>query len=281
MTNLLEAICNIVDQCNFGVSACQAGSNRANNMGDALEEYIKDAFAKTFEIRDQSERLRQFEEQFSWLGSKNNPPDIMIRGGDAIEVKKHEGPRSTIHLNSSYPKATLRCDNPMITQECRGCEEWMQKDLVYCFGQVRHQKLVSLWMLYGDVYAAKHSTYERIKNAISDGVLNIGDIAFSKTNELGRVNEVDPLKITSLRIRGMWQIENPRKVFNYVHNSDQNNNFELISIISEEKWGKFPQESKERLLGINSSLLSINDTKIKDPNNPANLIDAKIIKFIT
>lgn len=280
MTNLLEAICNIVDQGNFGLRKFHVGSNRVNNMGDALEEYIKDAFANTLDVTDQTERLMQFNNRFSWLGSKNNPPDIMIKNGDAIEVKKHESPHATIHLNSSYPKDILNCDNPMITSDCRDCEPWNQKDLVYCFGQVTQQRLVSLWMVYGNIYAAKHSTYERIKNAISDGVIQISDIAFSETKELGRINEIDPLKITSLRVRGMWHIENPRKVFDYVHNCDRNNNFELISIISEDKWSKFPQESKERLLGVNNPLLSINDIKIKDPNNPANLINAKIIKFI-
>jgi len=32
----------------------------------------------------------------------------------------------------------------------------------------------------------------------------IADIEFSQTKELGRVNRVDPLGITNLRIQGMW-----------------------------------------------------------------------------
>jgi len=34
--------------------------------------------------------------------------------------------------------------------------------------------------------------------------------------ELGRYNEIDPLKITNLRIRGMYQIKHPREVFDYL-----------------------------------------------------------------
>ena len=34
---------------------------------------------------------------------------------------------------------------------------------------------------------------------------------FAETKELGRVNQVDPLGITNLRIRGMWQIETQEK----------------------------------------------------------------------
>ncbi|MCB0541831.1 MAG: NgoPII family restriction endonuclease, partial [Bacteroidetes bacterium] len=45
MTNILEAIYNIVNQKNFEIRAMYSGRNRANGMGDALENYIKDAFA--------------------------------------------------------------------------------------------------------------------------------------------------------------------------------------------------------------------------------------------
>ena len=53
-------------------------------------------------------------------------------------------------------------------------------------------------------------------------LIELQDVEFSETNELGRVNKVDPLGITYLRIRGMWGIENPIKVFNYVAPAEQN-----------------------------------------------------------
>ena len=48
----------------------------------------------------------------------------MIKGGDAIEVKKTESANTSLALNSSYPKSHLTSANPMITNECRTCEEW-------------------------------------------------------------------------------------------------------------------------------------------------------------
>ena len=51
----------------------------------------------------------------------------------------------------------------MITQECRECEDWTRKDLIYCVGHTTDETLKSLWMVYGDFYAAKHETYKRIK----------------------------------------------------------------------------------------------------------------------
>jgi hypothetical protein len=247
-------------------------------MGEALENYIKDAFADTFDSDDEQSRLQTYNKEFSWLGSQNNPPDIMIKGGDAIEVKKTQSANSSLALNSSYPKTDLRHTSPMITSECRDCEEWTVKDLIYCVGHTSDTNIKSLWMVYGSSYAAKHETYQRIKTTISSGIKTIPDVVFAETKELGRVNQVDPLGITNLRIRGMWQIENPRKVFNYLHESTDKD-FELVCIIPTEKYNSFPNESRTKLEGISENGFSIENKQIKDPNNPANLMDCKLIKF--
>lgn len=280
MTNILEAIFNIIDHKNFQIKDFYTGRNRANSMGDALENYIKDAFANTFMTNDEQIRLNIYNEKFSWLGSQNNPPDIMIKGGDAIEVKKTQSANSNIALNSSYPKSDLRQTSPMLTTECKSCEEWTIKDLLYCVGHTSDSSLNSLWMVYGSIYAAKHETYQIIKTTISEGIKEIPGVVFSETKELGRVNQVDPLGITNLRIRGMWQIENPRKVFNYLH-EPTDKEFELICIIPTEKYNSFPQNSRTRIEGITEDGFSIEDKKVKDPNNPANLLECKLITFCT
>lgn len=276
MTNILDAIYNIINHKNFAIRDYYSGRNRVNSMGDALENYIKDAFANTFHTNNDLSRLETYNEKFSWLGSQNNPPDIMIKSGDAIEVKKIQSANSSLALNSSYPKADLRYTSPMITSECKSCEEWTIKDLIYCVGNTSDTNLNSLWMVYGSIYAAKHETYKRIKTTISEGIKEIPDVVFSETKELGRVNQVDPLGITNLRIRGMWHIENPRKVFNYLHKSTDKE-FELICIIPNDKYNSFPESSRTRIEGITEDGFSIKDKKVKDPNNPANLLDCKLI----
>ncbi len=55
----------------------------------------------------------------------------MIRGGDAIEVKKIQSRGSSISLNSSYPKNRLYSESTQITKECKECEDWEQKDILY------------------------------------------------------------------------------------------------------------------------------------------------------
>lgn len=280
MTNILEAIVNINEQRHFEIQSIYSGKNRANNMGEALEYYIKDAFANTFSVKDEKIRDSILEREFSWLGNQNNPPDSMIRGGDAIEVKKTESPNAGLALNSSYPKSTIKNDDPLIAADFVTCEEWVERDLIYCIGHTDSTSIKSLWMVYGSIYAARHETYQRIKNTISTGISSIPNVEFANTKELGGVKRVDPLGITNLRIRGMWHIQNPRTVFDYVHTNDKSNVFELVCIIPIEKYNSFPTESKQKIESIANSEFSICDIKIKNPNSIAQRIDCKLIKIL-
>lgn len=56
---------------------------------------------------------------FSYIGNQNNPPDLMIKHGDAIEIKKIQTANANLVLNSSYPKDKLYANNPMITKTVR------------------------------------------------------------------------------------------------------------------------------------------------------------------
>ena len=278
MTNILEFINNVITHKAFFVESRQQGKNRINNVGEGLERYIKEAFAGTYNINEERDKIKAFNEEFSWLGSQNNPPDIMIKGGDAIEVKKTESDSASLALNSSYPKSNLHSTSPMITSDCKNCENWRVKDLIYCIGHVKSKRLESLWVVYGNIYAADHQLYKNVINGIKDGIKEIPDTVFSETKELGRVNQVDPLGITNLRIRGMWQIENPRKVFNYLVKRNKTN-FELVVIIPKRKFESFPKESITKINQIREEKFTIEDCDVKDPNNPANLIACKLITY--
>lgn len=275
MTNILEAIVNIANNPVVAIRSHYTGRNRANNVGEALEMYVKDAFANTIQELDFQVKNVKYNQVFSWLGNQNHPPDIMIRKGDAIEVKKTQSANSDLALNSSYPKSNIQSNSNMITQECRTCEYWTEKDLIYCVGHTTDDAINSLWMVYGNIYAAKHETYQIIKQKITDGINEIPNVELAETNELGRVNRVDPLGITNLRIRGMWQIQNPRRVFNYLHTTG--NTFELVAIIPTTKYNSFPTESKSKIEKLGFTNLNISNVQVKDPNNPANLIDAKLV----
>lgn len=203
----------------------------------------------------------------------------MLKQGDAIEVKKTEGKNSALALNSSYPKHKIFANSKLITEACRTCEEWIEKDIIYAVGVVNNAKLSSLCMVYGIDYAANSKVYERIKDVMIEGIHNISDVEFAKTNEIGKVKKVDPLGITDLRIRGMWSIESPFKVFSYIYNRDFTKNFNFMCIINNDKYNSFDnvfllEENVGKVLGFH-----IADVKIKDPNNPALLNEAKLITF--
>ncbi|MEL7570962.1 MAG: NgoPII family restriction endonuclease [Eubacteriaceae bacterium] len=277
-TNLIQAIINIVTNPIIEIAEYNKSNNRANSMGGSLEEYIKDVFAGTVSEKNSSNRNKKFEECFSYTGNQNNPPDAMIKGGDAIEVKKIEG-LSPLALNSSYPKAKLYANSNMITNSCRNCETWKEKDIIYAVGVVPNNKLTHLCIVYGIDYAASEDIYAKIKTAIRDGVNTINGVEFAKTNELGRVNRVDPLGITYLRIRGMWGIENPFKVFDYIYNIDTKKEFNFIAIINLDKYNTFSNRNELEELNKTVNSLNIKDVEIKVPDNPAKLKKAKLISF--
>lgn len=278
MSNILKAIYNIYTCPAYNTGEHDHAQNRANNMGEALEHFIKDSFANSYGC-DESEAMKAHSEVFAYLGNQNNPPDMILKQGDAIEVKKIETNTKTIALNSSYPKAKLYRDSPMLTRECKNCDggEWEEKDLIYAVGVVKNNEIKQLCFVYGEDYAASREIYDRIRTKIKNGIGEISDVEFEETNELGRVNRVDPLGITYLRIRGMWHIENPCRVFRYVYTFDTTKTFNFLAIIGVDKYESFAKS--DRNLIENEPGIHREYAEIKDPNNPAVLKKVVVITF--
>jgi hypothetical protein len=279
MNNILTAIINISKSTKMTLRHKSTGNNRVQNMGEALEKYIQDVFSNTMEVSDQITRTALLSNTFSYLGNANNPPDMMLLGGDAIEVKKIQSPKSAIALNSSYPKAKLFASSHMISKACRESEVWEKKDMIYAIGVVHEHAISSLAFVYGEDYCAENATYEKIKKTIKDGVESIPNVAFSESKELGHVNRVDPLGITYLRIRGMWGIENPFSVFDYVYQRNMDHAFNFMCIINDEKFNSFENTIDLYEECKKNKRLHISDIRIKDANNPARLKSAKLITY--
>lgn len=278
--NIINAIINFVNNPVIQLVDYYEVRNRANNMGSALEEYIKDLFANSFNLSD-IERNRRLSEVFSYLGNNNNPPDAILRNGDAIEVKKIESPNSALALNSSYPKHKLYKNSSMISSACREAEDWTEKDMIYAVGVVEKNKnkLKRLCFVYGMDYCASDEVYSRIKTTIKTGVEAIQGVQFSESKELGHINKVDPLGITYMRVRGMWGIENPFKVFYYVYEQKDLKEFNFMCIINNEKWDSFDNTQDLIQLVSETDALKLLEIEIKNPDNPAKLVKAKLITF--
>lgn len=285
-SNLLTGIYNIVCAGNTLVNELReedAPYNiRINNLGVKLEEFIKDAIANTFD-KSRSEADETYPKVYSWLGSQNNPPDLIIENGDAFEIKKIEksGITGNLALNSSHPKDKLYADDPKITRACRECEgkPWDEKDIFYTMGAVsKNNTLKTLFFVQGLCYIADREVYEKLQNSIkekTDEGISLCGYTSSETKELGRINRVDPLGITNLRIRGMWEIKNPFAVFErYLEPGDFE--FCLYAILTKDKYNSYPKES--RMLIENDKRIKIKDIELVDPNNLAKRLSAKLIK---
>ena len=249
--NTLEAISNLVGLA-FVSGASAPGLNRINNQGESLEEFVKNAYCPVGPEVTKADKGRIRSEAFSYEGNQNNPPDFMLRNGDAVEVKKTQGASGRIALNSSYPKSVLRISNPMLTQACRTAESWVEKDIVYAIGELTQDDLVQhLWLIYGECYSADPATYEALREKVRDGVMEL-ELDLADTKELGRINRFDPLGFTNLRIRGMWDIEGPRKAFDGLYDPiDERPS--LFCLMSRAKYDSFPETSRARHAPIHPS----------------------------
>jgi hypothetical protein len=280
-SNLLRAILNISSFRNNDLKSYSSTYLiRINAVGEQLEYYVKDALASSFEFPHNKKKER-YSEVFSWSGNQNNPPDFIVKGGDAFEVKKLESLGGSLALNSSPPKNMLRSTDIRITGDCRQCDggKWKEKDIFYTIGSAKKGKMRYLFFVHGRCYAANHSVYDKIhepiKKEVGSAIENLG-FETNNTVELGKVKRVDPLGITELRIRGMWSIQNPLRVFED-HCGLGNNKFQLFALLTKEKYLSYPPEDIKALEAKKD--ISIEDIEVCDPNNPAKMLKSKLITF--
>ncbi len=281
--NIIKAITNIVNFGNFDLKDYATKSHiRINAVGEQLEFFVKDSIAGSFNI-EKEKKDEKYSKVFSWLGNQNHPPDIIIKNSDAFEIKKIENQKSSLALNSSPPKNKLLASDVRITKDCRECEggEWKEKELFYVIGHTKSSKLRYIFFIQGTCYAASHAVYNKVHDPIKkevDSVLDSLELEKGKTIEIGKVKRVDPLGITELRIRGMWQIQNPLKVYEDFCSISDKEKFHLFALLRKEKYDSFPKEDIEEL--ENHPEIEVKGIKIKDPNNPAKLIEAKLITSV-
>lgn len=286
-TNVLVALKNLMTIETNELLDIYQGTvhNRANNMGDALEYFVKDLFCSSLNEEDFSKRDKIYSSYLSYLGNSNNPPDFIIKQSSAVEVKKIEKLSfGDIALNSSNPKDLLHSDSTLINEACKHCEDefggWVTKEMIYAIGNVIGNKLRVLWLLDGECYSANDSVYKRIKTTMKNGINNIPGVEFAESNELGKVKKIDPLGITDLRVRGMWSIKHPMKAFDYlVTDYSKNKNLQVYCLFLKNKIDRICDDDKNNLQEyINNGKLTKQVVKVKNPNNPAQFLDAVLFK---
>jgi len=243
--------------------------NRMNSQGEMLELFVRDLFSGSYLTKNWEEKEKNWNNCFSHLGSNSLPPDFITHDGIAIEVKKSQKV-STIHFNSSYPKKYY-LDK----------EKKINLDTVYIAGTLsKKNELEMLWFVCGDCLFARNDVYSSKREKLKEYIGSSEEENKQKTTkELGRYNKIDPLGITDLRIRGMYQVKHPRKVFDYLLEDIQleNNKVNCFALVLESKWEKFSPKLKSQIEKLTD--LTVKKVSIKDPDNPQQRVSAMFIHF--
>ncbi len=255
--NILSAISNIVA---FGSNDLRNYAStyliRINAVGEQLEFYIKDAIAGSFKL-SQDKKEEAYSKVFSYLGNQNNPPDMIIKGSDAFEIKKIESPRAALALNSSPPKDKLLSDDIRITAACKNCEaeEWKEKDLFYVIGHAQGGEAKYLFFIQGTCYAANHQVYEK------------------ERKNLKKIRNKDSFNFNPRYGR----IKNPliyfKKYFEYTPNK-----FNIYAVIETKKYLSFSRKDRRDLESFNN--IEVKDINIPLPANQNQMMDAKLISCV-
>jgi hypothetical protein len=126
--------------------------------------------------------------------------------------------------------------------------------------------------VYGNCYAADKEIYTRVSKGLITGIAAIPDVEFTPTKELARVNKVDPLGITDLRVRGMWHIQSPNRVYSRIKKTYPTPS--LHAILLKSKFQKLQAAIGSKLTDELVSAYLVKEVAIANPNNPAQQLEA-------
>jgi len=209
------------------LSTLASSSNSANAEGDALEYFVKDMFDPEFKAISRSSKgskKKEYARYLSWDGNTRNFPDFFVRGGVGVETKKvSDANASSIALNSSYPKISVTPTTQNVIKDISKIDEvWEEKQIVYAVGHVPTptkrvdpdvNRVMSLWFFYGNTVFPSESSYlltiKRVREALQGSQLKMKE----DSQEVARLIDIDPGKHTDMRIRGMYDIDHPQRMF--------------------------------------------------------------------
>lgn len=280
-SNILVAIKNISDLENNNLSDYfESYSTKIENVRQQIEYYLKDAISETLKSAQEKKPRDRYKRIFSYIGNKNSPPDLIIKNGDAFVIKKNQTLKASLNLGNSPPKDCLTWNDPWIIKNCRKVDggQWDKKDIFYVAYMVERAKLRYLYFIQGRCFIAEKEVYnqtiQNLKKIIESHIKSKG-LDTTLTSGLGKINKIDPLEVTTLRIRDVWKIKNPIKIFSDIYKYTKNQEFILIALMLKNKFESFPKKDTKKIL--TDKLIKIRDEKIKNPNNPTEIIDAKLI----
>jgi hypothetical protein len=280
--NILTAIKNISDfkKNNLSEYFKDYATSQTKTVRQQIEYYVKDAISGSFKSVKDKKPTDRYNGVFSYIGNKNKPPDMIIHGGDALVIKTIKTYKGSLTINNSPPKDRLMWNDPWIVKNCRRIDggQWNSKDLFYVVGWTEKKRIKYLFFIQGCCFIPEQNVFNEkiddLKKNIYDFLESEG-LEANRTIALGKVDNIDPLGITSLRIKGVWRIKNPLKIFSDIFSYNTKQGFTLIALMLKNKFDSFPKDDIDTIL--NDKQIEIKDVKIKNPNNSQRRIEAKLI----
>jgi hypothetical protein len=275
-------------------SLALGGRNRAQAQGANFEDIVKDILCGVA-ADDAQGRVSILDKFLAFQGAANNPPDAMFRGGndgDAFEVKKSEKKSNgSLDLNSSHPYSHLTSDLSRIAREARECEVWDKRDIHYVMGNVLVNEVRNnwIWIVQGNIFAADLKSYRDFESDIKSHIeeaIKANALEPGITNELGRINGVDLRENTDLRIRPMWGITSPMKLFKDLPGIVESDSDGLVihCLIRTSKWDSLliNKHADFQKFWSKSHLpvMSISDVTVPDPDDLGKVLEVKLIRIV-
>lgn len=286
MSNFLDAIINLKSYVKYNLKDYKGfASNKIQAEGDSLEKFIRSLFIGDFNKvsslskEDSDIALNKL---FDWLGEANHIPDAILESSDAIEIKKIQSIKGVVPLNSSFPKDYLTPED--LSKNCiEKIGDFSKKDIVYVVGSLKKdtQLLRYLWIVYGNCISADRKVYKDLYDVIKIPIEQLrGSGKYNMTEEskeLGRFKEIDPLKRSNMRVRNMFELENPMSCFSSIIANDKKAEFQCFFLCLKSKYENFSEESRNKIEADKN--IDISDVQIPDPNNVNKNLEAKLIYF--
>ncbi|RHW50337.1 restriction endonuclease [Lactobacillus bombicola] len=298
-SNVLIALRNILKHNSTRLTPIYKSNGSANATGDNLEFFIKDMFCwNALQYSYQEQKEMEYKKLFSWTGDSTHFPDLIIKGGAGIESKKvNDDSYSTVPLNSSYPKDYITSETQNYPKDSLKNEpilDWDTKPVIYAIGNLNTKnpqnlnQLKSLWFVYGNTMVPKNQYYQEIIKGIRNSIQKSAqsNIDWIKSKELARVHGIDKLKRTNMRVRGMYELQHPEKIFNkYINNiTIPKNKSKIYVVILDSDLNELIQDMDQEWENLSKELdtyktagnLFVKNINLPDPNGIKSNLPATI-----
>ena len=138
-------------------------------------------------------------------------------------------------------------------------------------GKANEEYVEALWLIDGSCIADYAETYDILFDKLA---LTVTDLGGEPGNEIGRLNNVDPLRATSLRIRAMWLLDHPAKLFSTIFLAPEPGVFVFNALVSAKKWTSFTDSDIDALKKLEAEGMEIKRVEIPSSSKKNEFVHA-------